>query len=139
VTDIQTTASVYTAEPVRYSPLEIVDLDREAAAVVGSYRNQVLLKVNEQCLRMGVLAGQYPWHSHPTSDELFLVLDGHLVIDLADGKTLELGPHQSVTIPAGVVHRTRGEGRTVNLCFEAMAAETIFVPAQEAAGAKRVD
>jgi mannose-6-phosphate isomerase-like protein (cupin superfamily) len=138
VSDIQTTASAYTNEPVHYGPLQIVDLDREAAAVVEAYRNQVLLRVNQHCLRMGVLADQYPWHSHPASDELFLVLEGRLVIELADGKTLQLGPHQSVTIPAGVAHRTRGEGRTVNLCFEAVAAETVFVPGPQAAAAKEV-
>lgn len=127
MSDIKTTAGAYTNEPVRYGPLEVIDLDREAGAVVETYRNQVLLQVNHHCLRMGVLDGQYPWHAHPKSDELFLVLEGRLVIELAGGKTIELGPHHSVTIPAGVVHRTRGEGRTVNLCVEAVAAETVFV------------
>ncbi|MEP6573031.1 MAG: cupin domain-containing protein [Gemmatimonadota bacterium] len=128
MTDIQTDAPSYSAEPVRFAPLEIVDLDRVAEAVTEKYRNQVLLQANDHCLRLGVLEGQYPWHSHQRSDEIFLVLDGRLVIDLADGRSLELGAHQSVTIPAGVVHRTRGEGRTINLCFEAGAADTVFAP-----------
>lgn len=129
--DIETTAAAYMGEAPRHAPLEVVDLDREGAAVVETYRNQVLLQVNQHCLRMGVLSGQYPWHSHPRSDELFLVLEGRIVIELADGRVFELGPHQSMTVPAGTVHRTRGEGRTVNLCFEAVAAETIFVPQNE--------
>ena len=128
MSDISTTARSYTDEPVRFRPLEVVDIDDVAAEVTEVYRNQVLLQVNQHCLRLGVLGGQYPWHSHPKSDELFLVLDGHLVIELADGKVLELGPRQTVTVPAGVVHRTRGEGRTINLCVEAVAAETVFVP-----------
>ncbi|HWZ29342.1 MAG TPA: cupin domain-containing protein [Gemmatimonadales bacterium] len=128
MSDISTTARSYTDEPVRFRPLEVVDIDKVAGAVTEVYRNQVLLQVNQHCLRLGVLGGQYPWHSHPKSDELFLVLDGHLVIELADGKVLELGPRQTVTVPAGVVHRTRGEGRTINLCVEAVAAETVFVP-----------
>ena len=126
--DISTTARAYTDEPVRYAPLTVVDIDREAGAVTEAYRNQVLLQVNQHCLRLGVLSGQYPWHSHPKSDELFLVLEGSLVIELADGAVLTLGPRQTVTVPAGVVHRTRGEGRTVNLCVEVVAAETVFVP-----------
>ena len=129
MSDISTTARAYTEEPVRFGALQVVDLEEVAAAVTEAYRNQVLLQVNQHCLRLGVLAGQYPWHAHPTSDELFLVLDGHLVIELADGATLELGPRQTGTVPAGVVHRTRGEGRTVTLCVEAVAAETVFVPA----------
>jgi mannose-6-phosphate isomerase-like protein (cupin superfamily) len=120
-------ADAYAREPVRYPPLVVVDLAAEASAVTGEYRNQVLCQVNTSCLRMGVLSGNYPWHEHPRSDELFLVMEGSLEIELADGRTLRLGPWQSVVIPAGTVHRTRGVGRTVNLCFEGLAAETVFV------------
>lgn len=127
MSDIRTSAAEYMNETPRHPPLEVVDLDREGAAVTESYRNQVLLQVNRHCLRMGVIQGQYPWHMHPRSDELFLVLEGRIVIELADGRRLILDPHQSVTIPAGTVHRTRGEGRTVNLCVEEVAAETVFV------------
>jgi mannose-6-phosphate isomerase-like protein (cupin superfamily) len=105
----------------------VVDLATEADAVTEEYRNQVLCQVNTSCLRLGVLSGSYPWHQHPRSDELFLVMEGSLEIELADGPTLRLGPWQCVVVPAGTVHRTRGVGRTVNLCFEAMAAETAFV------------
>jgi mannose-6-phosphate isomerase-like protein (cupin superfamily) len=120
-------ADAYAGEPVRYPPLEVVDVATEAAAVAEEYLNQVLSQVNTSCLRLAVLTGEYPWHQHPRSDELFLVVEGRLEIDLADGRTLGLGPWQSVVIPAGTVHRTRGIGRTVNLCFEALAAETVFV------------
>jgi mannose-6-phosphate isomerase-like protein (cupin superfamily) len=120
-------AESYTGEPVRFPPLVVVDLAREAAAVSDDYRNQVISQVNTSCLRLAVLVGDYPWHQHPRSDELFLVMEGRFEIDLADGRTLRLGPWQSVVVPAGTVHRTRGVGRTVNLCFEALSAETVFV------------
>jgi mannose-6-phosphate isomerase-like protein (cupin superfamily) len=120
-------AEAYASEPVRFPPLVVVDLFAEAAAVTDAYRNQVISQVNASCLRLGVITGDYPWHQHPRSDELFLVMEGKFEIDLADGRTLKLGPWQSVVVPAGTVHRTRGVGRTVNLSFEAIAAETVFV------------
>lgn len=120
-------AEAYANEPVRFPPLVVVDLANEAAAVSEEYRNQVLSQVNASCLRLGVLTGDYPWHQHPRSDELFLVMEGRLEIELADGRALSLKPWQSVVVPAGIVHRTRGVGRTVTLCFEALAAETVFV------------
>ena len=46
---------------------------------------------------------------------------------LEGGTELRLGPWQAVTIPAGTIHRTRAIGRTVNLCFEELAADTVFV------------
>ena len=121
------TAEAYASEPVRFPPLVVVDLAIEAAAVTDAYRNQVISQVNASCLRLAVLSGDYPWHQHPSSDELFLVMEGRFEIELADGPTLKLGPWQSVVVPAGTVHRTRGIGRTVNLSFEKVAAETVFV------------
>ena len=120
-------AEAYANEPVRYQPLTVVDVGAEAAAVTELYRNQVLSRVNTSCLRLAVLSGEYPWHRHPHSDELFLVVEGILEIDLADGRTLRLERWQSVVVPAGTVHRTRGIGRTVNLCFEDLSAGTVFV------------
>ena len=120
-------AEAYASEPVRFPPLVVVDLASEASAVTGPYRNQVISQVNTSCLRLGVITGDYPWHQHPRSDELFLVMEGKFEIELADGRTLRLGPWQSVVVPAGIVHRTRGVGRSVTLCFESVAAETVFV------------
>jgi len=120
-------AHSYMNEPVRHPPLTLVDVVAEAASVTDDYKNQVLSKVNTSCLRLAVLSGQYPWHKHPRSDELFLVVEGQLEIEIAGGQVLRLGPWQSTVIPAGVIHRTRGVGRTVNLCFEDLAADTEFL------------
>jgi mannose-6-phosphate isomerase-like protein (cupin superfamily) len=115
------------SEPVLFPPLVVIDLTAEQRAVSDDYRNMVLARMNSSCLRLAVLRGEYRWHHHPRSDELFLVVEGRLGIDLADGRTLELDTWQSVVIPAGTVHRTRAVGRTVNLTFEALGADTVFV------------
>jgi len=120
-------ADAYINEPVRFPALHVVDLKAEGAKVTDSYRNMVINRVNGSCLRLAVFDGEYRWHYHPQSDELFIVVEGCLAIDLEGGRELRLHPWQSVTIPAMTVHRTRAVGRTVNLCFEELAAETVFV------------
>lgn len=117
----------YASEPVQYPQLEVMDVRAIGAAVDEPYRNMVLNRMNDSCVRLAVFDEVYRWHVHPTSDEFFLVVDGCLAIDLADGRELRLTPFQAVTIPAGTVHRTRAIGRTVNLCFEQLAAKTQFV------------
>jgi mannose-6-phosphate isomerase-like protein (cupin superfamily) len=119
-------AENYAVEPIRFPPLAVVDVMAEAAAASTDYRNQVLSRINVSCLRLAVMTGEYPWHHHPDSDELFLIVEGRLEIDLARGPTLALEPWQSVVVPAGTVHRTRAQGRTVNLCFEELGAKTVF-------------
>lgn len=121
------TPESYANEPVRYAALQVMDLVSEAKEVTEAYRNQVMCRVNGGCLRLAVFSDAFGWHHHPTSDELFLVVEGTLAIELHDGCEVQLGPWQAVTISAGVVHRTGAIGRTVNLCFEELGTNTIFV------------
>lgn len=120
-------AEEYASERARHPALTVVDARAEGVAVTEFYKNQVLLNVNGECLRLAVLEGQYHWHHHPDSDEMFLVVEGELQIDFAEGPRATLTPWQTVVIPAGTVHRTRGVGRTVNLTFERQGARTVFV------------
>ena len=120
-------AQEYSEQTARYPALAIVDIRAEQAAVTGPYRNEVLVDVNDDCMRLAVFEGEYRWHQHPDSDELFLVVAGTLQIDLEGERRLELGEWQSVVIPAGTVHRTRAIGRTVNLTCEKIRARTVFV------------
>jgi mannose-6-phosphate isomerase-like protein (cupin superfamily) len=120
-------AEDYAREPVRYPALHVVNLTAEGAAVTERYRNMVINRVNDSCLRLAVFDEVYRWHYHPTSDELFVVVEGCLAIDLPESRELRLQPWECVTIPALTRHRTRALGRTVNLCFEKLGAETIFV------------
>jgi mannose-6-phosphate isomerase-like protein (cupin superfamily) len=121
------TAAEYQSEPVRYPALTVIDVNSEASAVEQQYKNIVLNQGNTSCLRLAIIQGEYPWHYHTHSDELFFVMEGHLIIDLANGREIRLEPRQGVTIPANTVHRTRAEIRTVNLLFEELAAETVFL------------
>ena len=123
-------AQEYSAQTARFPALTVVDIRAEVAAVTESYKNQVLVDINTDCMRLAVFEGEYRWHHHPDSDELFLVVAGTLQIDLAEGDRVELCAWQSVVVPAGAVHRTRAIGRTVNLTFEKKSAQTVFVEPQ---------
>lgn len=107
------------------SPNEVIDF-KMVTNGVSSYLNTVLTHVNEQyCLRLAVLEGEFVWHSHPDSDELFIVLEGCLTVEFHD-RTVELSPGQALLVPAGEKHRTLSRCRTVNLCFEKSTAGTIL-------------
>jgi mannose-6-phosphate isomerase-like protein (cupin superfamily) len=120
-------ADEYSAQKARHSNLEVVDIRGHQSAVRESYRNDVLSNVNGDCMRLAVFEGEYRWHCHPDSDELFLVVAGKLQIDLAGHRTVELTEWQSLVVPAGTVHRTRAIGRTANITIEKQGARTVFV------------
>lgn len=116
-----------THDPISYPPLTVMHITDQVAIDGQPYRNVVLSKINDSCLRIAAFEGEYVWHYHSRSDELFIVVYGILEIDFENGSTLRLSPWDAVTIPARTVHRTRALGRTVNLTFEHLAADTVVV------------
>jgi mannose-6-phosphate isomerase-like protein (cupin superfamily) len=121
------TAREYSSQRARYPAMTVVDIRSEQADVTDSYKNQVLLDINNECVRLAVFQGEYPWHNHPDSDELFLVVAGELQIEFEGAAQATLKEWQSMVVPAGTVHRTRAIGRTVNVTYEKQGAQTVFV------------
>ena len=103
---------------VKFSPLELIDVNELEKAIKEPWFNQTLCEINDSVLRLGVVKGEFHWHKHDHEDEFFFVLSGKLVIDLQD-RSVELLPHQGFTVPKGIVHRTRAPERTVMLMIEA--------------------
>jgi mannose-6-phosphate isomerase-like protein (cupin superfamily) len=102
---------------VRFAPLELIDVQALVDACTHPWWNQTLCAVNDAVVRLGVLEGEYHWHAHQDEDEFFFVVDGRLLIDL-EGRTVELGARQALTVPQGVRHRPRAPERTVVLMVE---------------------
>lgn len=92
-----------------------------------AYHNFILENVNDDCLRIAVMQGEYRWHYHKNTDELFVVLEGELKIEIKDNDVVFLKPGEFIKIPSNTIHKTSAATRTVNLCFEKNADDTIFV------------
>jgi len=64
----------------------------------------ILATINGQELRLARVQGEFVWHQHADSDELFLVIEGELHIDFRD-RTETLGPGELIVVPRGTEHR----------------------------------
>ncbi len=65
---------------------------------------RTIATVNDYDVRVFKAQGEFTRHSHPETDELFLVMDGELTIRLDDGD-VTLGPGEVFVVPAGVPHQ----------------------------------
>jgi mannose-6-phosphate isomerase-like protein (cupin superfamily) len=101
----------------KYGHLSLIDIAGEAAAHVPWF-NQTLTTVNDAVVRLGVIEGDFHWHKHDEEDEFFLVLEGELVIEFEGSDTVRLRPHQGITVPKRVVHKTSAPERTVIIMVE---------------------
>ena len=66
-----------------------------------------LASVNDYEVKVAKILGEFVWHSHPDTDDFFLVLKGQLEIDLEGGQCVRLGPGQMFVVPRGMQHRPR--------------------------------
>jgi mannose-6-phosphate isomerase-like protein (cupin superfamily) len=96
---------------------EIIDISQLVRENKEKWINFNLAQVNDSVVRLGILEGEFHWHKHNLEDELFLVLEGRLLLDL-EGETIELIPWQGFTVPKQVIHRTRAQVKTIVLMVE---------------------
>jgi len=73
--------------------------------------------VNDYEVKLAKVQGEFVWHDHPDTDELFLVISGKLTIQLRDGDVV-LGPGELFVVPKGVEHCPRADDETAILLLE---------------------
>jgi mannose-6-phosphate isomerase-like protein (cupin superfamily) len=80
-----------------------VDLTERLSLVTEHWSPKVVARLNDYEIKVVKLQGEFVWHTHEDTDELFLVVDGELTIQLRDGDvTLTAG--QLYVVPRGVEH-----------------------------------
>lgn len=80
------------------------DIAAELQQVTKHWTPRVVGQVNDQYIKVAKLLGELVWHAHDDEDEMFLVVSGHLRIEIEGQPTVELGPGQFHVVPRGVRH-----------------------------------
>lgn len=65
---------------------------------------QTIATFNGHDLMVVKLLGEFVWHKHDDTDDVFLVLHGTLDVELRD-RTVRLRPGELFVVPRGVEHR----------------------------------
>ena len=81
----------------------VVDLRDKLSLFSEHWSPKVVATMNDYEVKVVKVKGEFVWHSHADTDELFLVVDGTLTIQLPDGEVI-LGPGQLFVVPRGVEH-----------------------------------
>ncbi|MDF1480417.1 cupin domain-containing protein [Leifsonia sp. H3M29-4] len=80
-----------------------VDLAQKFSLFTEHWSPKVVARLNDYEIKLVKLEGEFVWHSHDETDELFLMISGELTIQLRDGD-VTLGPGQLFVVPRGVEH-----------------------------------
>lgn len=76
-----------------------------------------LVSINDYDVKVVKLLGEFVWHTHPDTDEMFFVHSGELTIQLRD-RNVVLGPGDVFVVPAGVEHCPKADEEVSALLFE---------------------
>ena len=86
---------------IAYRPVNLRD---KLAKFDDYWAPRVVAALNDYQVKVVKVQGEFVWHAHAQTDELFLVLDGELVIEFRDGQvTLSAG--ELFVVPGGKEHR----------------------------------
>ena len=87
--------------PVNYKAL---NFEEKFSRFSKLWSPRVIAEMNDYQFKLVKVQGEFVWHDHPETDEVFIVINGVLDIEFRDGKvTLESG--EMFVIPKGVEHR----------------------------------
>ena len=81
-----------------------VNLAEKLAAFSEHWQPRTVAEFNGQDIMVAKVQGEFVWHKHDDTDDLFLVLQGELTIELRD-RSVTLRPGELFVVPRGVEHR----------------------------------
>jgi mannose-6-phosphate isomerase-like protein (cupin superfamily) len=82
----------------------LVNLPEKLCEFSDYWNPRIVGHYNGNEIRLAKLLGDFTWHSHAGTDEMFFVVSGELNIEFRDGvRTLKQG--EMIVVPKGVEHR----------------------------------
>ena len=91
-----------------------VNIPEKLASFSDHWAPRIVARYNDNEVRLVKVEGEFVWHQHPDTDELFLVLDGMLDIELRD-RTVTLAAGELFVVPRGTEHRPCARNGEVKL------------------------
>ena len=88
--------------------IDVVNVSEKFTLIKEQWAPKIIAQLNEYHFKIAKIQGEFVWHSHPETDEVFLVVDGEMIIHLREGE-LKLSKGEMCVIPAGVEHKPAAE------------------------------
>jgi mannose-6-phosphate isomerase-like protein (cupin superfamily) len=91
--------------------------DKFGKLPAGDYVVRLVAKMNNYDFKIVKFKGDFIWHSHPETDETFIVLEGTIDMNFRDAKP-EVHAGEMIVIPKGVEHKPSSDNGYKALLIE---------------------
>lgn len=84
--------------------IEAININDKFTKFSEHWSPRVIAEMNDYQFKLVKVEGEFVWHNHPDTDEVFIVINGTLTIEFRDSMvTLNTG--EMCVIPKGVDHK----------------------------------
>jgi mannose-6-phosphate isomerase-like protein (cupin superfamily) len=97
--------------------MDAVNIESMLARFSEYWAPKKIAEINDYDVKIVKVLGDFTWHAHADTDELFLVLDGRLTIQMRGGN-VTLAPGEIFVVPRGADHCPRADVETAVLLLE---------------------
>lgn len=97
--------------------MEKVNISEKLKTFSEYWSPKIVGDINESYVKLAKLKGEFVWHMHENEDEMFLVIEGRLVVRLRT-EDIVLNEGEFLIIPRGVEHMPFAENEVHVMLFE---------------------
>ncbi len=94
-----------------------VNLDEKLAAIREHWSPRIVARMNDTDFKLVKFQGEFVWHDHAHTDEVFLVMRGAMTVHFRD-RDVRVGAGELFVVPRGVEHKTSAQGECSALIVE---------------------
>jgi len=84
--------------------LKCINFNEKFSKFSEHWAPKIIAQMNDYHFKVVKFQGEFVWHSHDDTDEVFIVLDGEMSITFRDG-SVELKAGEMFVVPKGVEHK----------------------------------
>lgn len=94
-----------------------INLEEKFAKFSDHWSPKVIAEMNDYQFKLVKFQGDFVWHKHPETDEVFLVIEGAMEIEFRD-RSVHVGAGEMFVISKGVEHCTRANDECKAMLIE---------------------
>ncbi|MED5231350.1 MAG: cupin domain-containing protein [Candidatus Thermoplasmatota archaeon] len=88
--------------------MDTINLKEKLGKFSDHWSPKVIAELNDYQFKLVKIQGEFVWHNHPDTDEVFIVIEGSMKIEFED-ETVELNEGEMLVVPKGVEHKPYAE------------------------------
>ena len=85
-----------------------INLQEKFAKFADQWAPKIIAGMNDYHFKLVKLVGDFVWHNHEDTDEVFIVIEGEMSIAFRDG-SVDLKAGEMIVVPKGVDHKPSAE------------------------------